>query len=355
MTQSILVRAPNWVGDAVMSLPFFESLSKNAPDANIACLCRKPLAPLYHTAAGVTRVIALDEAAGPRGWRMVLRNASLLRREDFDLAFCLPPSFGSALMLWRAGIPRRVGHASERRGLFLTDTIPYAGAGKRPHRTEGYLALLDRVWPHAEKERSLHYAPADEAHRKTKEIWSHAAFGSGAPVLGIGPASAQPARIWFAERFAAVATRWIETTGGVVVVLGASSEHSLCAAVCDAAADSRVLNLSGTGDIAVAGAILSRVAAFVGNDSGLVHLAAAVGKPTVVVSGPGDPTEIAPYSDCAVTVEKPLFCAPCHRGTCWRKDKPLECLDLVSVEDVWEALVQLLGKDSDNPLTPPVG
>jgi ADP-heptose:LPS heptosyltransferase len=147
----------------------------------------------------------------------------------------------------------------------------------------------------------------------------------------------------------------MEETGGEVIIVGAGSERELGETICRSdgfrenertrqhgGGSPRTINLTGTGDIAMAAALLQRATVFVGNDSGLAHLAAAVGTPTVVVSGPGDPAEIGPYSPLAVSVRRPVFCSPCHKGVCWRNDKPRECLDLVRVEDVWMRVHEMI-------------
>lgn len=338
MTQRILVRSPNWVGDAVMSLPFFASLKKNAPDATVVCLTRQHLVPLFGNVAGVDHVISLDETIGRHGWRTIRRNAAILRRDKYDLAFCLPPSFGAALMLWLARIPRRIGHGSEGRRVFLTGSIPYGRNGSRPHRTDGYLALLDLVWPNAHSRCALQYHPGQEAQKVADELWNQFSLGSATHILAIGPGAAQSNKLWPAERFAEIAQRWVVSLGGTVIVVGAASEQAVCAAVASGVGEAGVFNLAGAGNLAVAAELIRRADFFVGNDSGLSHLAAAVGTPTVVISGPGDPTEVAPYSPLAVTVKRPLFCSPCYSNVCWRRDKPLECLDLVTVDDVWHAV-----------------
>jgi ADP-heptose:LPS heptosyltransferase len=87
--------------------------------------------------------------------------------------------------------------------------------------------------------------------------------------------------------------------------------------------------------------MLSRATIFAGNDSGLAHLAAAVGLPVVVVSGPGDPTEVAPFTRDAITVKRPLFCSPCYKNECWRTDRPLECLTTIEPDEVWHHLATL--------------
>lgn len=276
-----------------------------------------------------------DAAAGA----LFGRNAAVLRREKLDLGFCLPPSFGSALMLRLARIPRRVGHASDSRRLLLTHSIPYGKNGSRPHRTKGYLALLDLIWPNAERVRELRHRPGKEAQDAVNVLWERAGLGRASPILAIGPGAAQPNKLWPSVRFADIGRRWIDSFGGVVVTVGAGSEREACDEVARGAGESNAFNFAGAGDLEATAEIIRRTDLFVGNDSGLSHLAAAVGTPTVVISGPGDPGEVAPYSPLAVTVKKPLFCSPCYRNVCWRRDKPLECQDLVCVDDVWQAAI----------------
>ena len=95
--------------------------------------------------------------------------------------------------------------------------------------------------------------------------------------------------------------------------------------------------VAGAGPLLFTAEIIRRSAVFIGNDSGLAHVAAAVGTPTVVLSGPGDPTEVAPYTDKAVTIAKTIFCKPCYKNYCWRKDRPLECLELIEVDEAYAA------------------
>ncbi|MEW5701750.1 MAG: lipopolysaccharide heptosyltransferase II [Candidatus Zixiibacteriota bacterium] len=341
MSQSILARSPNWVGDAVMSLPFFASLKKNAPDANVVCLTRSHLVPLYADAEGVDRVIILDESAGRSGLRSQWRNAGALRRERFDMVFCLPPSFGSALMLWMARINERVGHAADGRRWLLTRSLPYGRNGHRPHRTDGYLALLDLIWPGSEKVRALSFRAGKHVQDRVSRLWQQSGPVDFELVLAVGPGAAQPNKLWPDERFAALARRWIESTGGAVVLVGGPAERELCTRVARAVDKPAVFDFSGVGDLAFSAEIIRRSDMCVANDSGLSHLAAAVGTPTVVISGPGDPAEVAPYTPIAVTVKKPVFCSPCYRNDCWRRDLPLECQMLVTVDDVWNALVAL--------------
>jgi heptosyltransferase-2 len=342
MSQAVLVRSPNWVGDAVMSLPFFASLRAALPDASIICLCRPLLTSLYETVPAIDRVLSLDESKGRSGFGSVRLNAARLRAEQFGLAFSLPASFGSALMLWLARIPRRVGYAAEARALLLTDTLPYGRNGRRPHRAEGYLALLSLALPDAPISRDLVFEPGDTASQQVDAIWLDSSSARQELIIAMAPGAAQPNKMWATKRFSQLAGRWIDQVNGRVVFVGAQQDRERAEQVAAVMRAESVTNLAGAGDLPFAAEIIRRADVFVGNDSGLVHLAAAVGTPTVVISGPGDPSEVSPFSPVAVTVKRPLFCSPCYKNTCWRKDKPLECLTDIEVDEVWQRVRELI-------------
>jgi len=338
MPQSILVRAPNWLGDTVMALPFLASLKATAPESRVTCLCRPDLAPLLSRAVGVDGVLPLDETYGTRGWKSLQRNAKRLRAHRFHLGFCLPPSFGSAFMLWRAGVKRRIGYASDHRRLFLTESRPYLPNGRRAHRVEGYLALLECVWRNPTQISQVTIDPGDESRRDAVSLLQQFGVPTGPAILAIGPGSAQPSRIWFTERYRAIASRWLDSRAGVVIALGSHSEQDLCARALSGLDTSRAFTLAGRASILQTTAILELARVYLGNDSGLAHLAAAVGAPTVVISGPGDPNEVEPRGRTVLSVKEEVFCAPCYRGYCWRTDHPLECLDKVTTEEVWHQI-----------------
>lgn len=344
----ILVRTPNWVGDAVMALPFLASLRLNAPQSEIRVLTRAYLQDFFSEVGTIDGVIALDETHGlPAIWR----GARMLRPRKFDLGFCLPPSFGSALMMRMAGIPKRVGHASDRRRWLLTDALPYLPNGKRPHRAESYLSLLELVWKNPTVDRKLVYDSGSTAISTADAIWQQHSIPSGASVLAIAPGAAQPNKLWPAERFAEVCRRWLAGNNQVVVLVGGPNDREACAAVAEGIDSPRLYNLCAAGSLPLVAAIMSRSGLFVGNDSGLSHLAAASGAPLVVISGPGDPSEVAPFVQNAITVKKSLFCSPCYRNTCYRTDHPLECQDLVTVDAVWDAVMTVSGGTKKRPLT----
>lgn len=346
MAERYLVRTPNWVGDAVMSLPFFASLRLNAgPDAGIACLCRPQLASLFRHVSAINDVIELDESHGAHGLDSIRRNAKHLRKRQFDAAFCLPVSFGSALMLWLARIPARYGHSADARRLLLSRALPFGPNGHRPHRTEGYLNLLNLRWSTPIFSRTLNFIPGSEAAEQIDALIGSAGGSAAVPLLAIAPGAAQLNKMWPLANFAAIASRWIDELQGGVILIGSNSDSARCNELAAQSSSGDIRNLAGAGDLSIAAEIIRRASVFLGNDSGLAHLAAAVGARCIVISGPGDPAEVAPFSSSAITVRHPVFCSPCYNNFCWRKDRPLECLTEISVDDVWRHIASLSGSE----------
>jgi len=302
------------------------------------------LAGLFRTVVGVDEVLVLDESKGRGGLGFIWRNAGHLREIGIDMGFALPSSLGSALMLRLARIPIRVGYSAEGRGILLTHSIPYRANGQRPHRAEGYLKLLGLPFPAPTFDRTLRYTPDPVSTNAAADLQKRNTSLIVSPVLAMAPNAAQPNKLWDPVRFAVIGRQWIEEFGGSVILVGAAGDHEACEALRSSMDPGSVVNFAGAGDLPLTAALMAQCNAFLGNDSGLAHLAAAVGLPSVVISGPGDPTEVAPYSPLAVTVKHPLFCSPCYKNYCYRKDNPVECLTAIPPEDVWEHLSRLGGK-----------
>jgi ADP-heptose:LPS heptosyltransferase len=156
------------------------------------------------------------------------------------------------------------------------------------------------------------------------------------PFATIAPGAAQPNKMWMPDRFVELISR-LAQEGLPSVLVGGPDETDLCAQIASGSKLPMPYNLAGTGSLLHTAALIRKSAVFVGNDSGLAHVAATVKTPVVVLSGPGDPREVAPYTDGATTIARPLFCKPCYKNVCWRKDIPLECLQKITVEDVLTA------------------
>ena len=333
----VLVRATNWVGDAILSIPALAALRARRPDAEISVLARPWVADLYRDQGLVDRLIPFDHRgrhAGPFG---VERLARELRAVRFDSAVLFQNAFEAAWIAWRAGIPERIGYARDARGPLLTKSIPVPQAGEIPaHEANYYLELLRRAgWIDALPEIArvkLRVSP--EAVERAEKLLESAGSPAGSLRVAFGAGAAYgSAKCWPANRYADLARRLITDYNATVVLFGAASEAAVAAEV-ETGAGSGVVNLIGRSAVGDLPALLSRCGIFVGNDSGAMHVAAAVGLPIVAVFGPTDPHGTSPLTPTLSIVQRKVACSPCFLRHC-----PIDhrCMKSVELDAVLEA------------------
>jgi heptosyltransferase II len=336
--KKILVRAANWVGDAVLSLPALRAIRERNPQAHIVVLARPWVAGLY------CREAFCDEhLAAPRTWSGRLRVARILRQRRFDAAILLPNSFEAALVARLAGIPQRIGYDRDGRGLLLTAAIPPPQPGDIPrHESFYYLELLRRagIIPELPATAPILLDGVEEARRMGRERFE--AMGFRQPVIGISPgAENSRAKQWLPERFVEAATLLAASLGAAVAVFGSSSEQTLGRLVAEQIRRNgcRVLNLAGETTLEQFAEMAAACRVFLSNDSGAMHVASAVGVPTVAVFGPTDWIATAPAGPLARVVRQPVECSPCMLRDC-----PIDhrCMTAVSAEQVAQAALELV-------------
>ncbi|MBI2957131.1 MAG: lipopolysaccharide heptosyltransferase II [Acidobacteria bacterium] len=337
--EKILVRVPNWVGDAVMSLPALRKLREKFPAADITVLARPSVAGLYASVAGVNRVLVFDHRGRHRGLAGLERLAAELRRERFDLAVLFQNAFQAAWLAFRAGIPRRVGYARDARRLLLTEAIAVPKpADIPPHETYYYLELLRRAgWLGSLPViGEIRLEPSAAAGERLRQRLRALGLGEGSDLrVVIAPGAAYgSAKCWLPERFAALADRLAEAYDAAVLLCGTSAEASLGEAIA-ARMRTKPISLVGQTTLEEFLALLASVDLFIGNDSGAMHLAAGVGLPQVIIFGPSDEAGTGPLNARARVVKHPVSCSPCFLRQC-----PVDhrCMTRVGVEDVWQAV-----------------
>jgi len=323
-----VVRAPNHLGDVVLALP---ALAAETCDVWVV----RGLAPVLAMALGTERVRAFDR--GPRG---ALRAAAGLRRAGYREGVLLTPSFSAAWMMRWGGVARLRGTATDGRSWMLSERV--APAALRPlHRINQYRLILGQD-PSREARSHRIDVPAPLADRWREEL----ATAQGR-LVGLFPGANAPARRWPADRFAALA-RALSARGERVVVLGGPEERAMTGAV--AAAAPGVMDLGGRTGLADFAAVLSVLDLLVTNDTGPMHLAGAVGTPTVSLWGSSSPDEVRQTGAPDFGVTGPdLPCKPCYRNHCARKgegtlldDAHVECMRLILVDQVEEATMRAL-------------
>jgi heptosyltransferase-2 len=337
----ILVRATNWVGDAIMALPALRVVRAKFPDAHIAILARPYVADIYRGQGVCDDLIAYDPRGAEKGFAGRERLVARLRSEKFDTALLLQNAFDAAWLAWRAGIPERIGYARDGRGILLTKSIAISKAGEIPaHEQFYYLELVRRAgWvERVEGAHEILLAVSPEAGEAAERkliaagVKSRAADGrTGALRVAIGAgASYGSAKCWLPERFAEVANRLMAESAAEVILFGTAGETAVSNAIV-AGMKSKPIDLTGKTAIAELPALLSRCQLFIGNDSGAMHVASAVGLPVVAIFGPTDPFGTAPVTPkCTIVQEKP-YCSPCFLRRCPTDHR---CMTRVSAESV---------------------
>ena len=342
--QRILVRATNWIGDAVMSLPALRALRERFPAAHITLLAMPWVADLYGREPFCDALIPWRAQRGVRDLGEKWRVGGALAKQHFDLAIMLPNSFDSALPAWLAGIPRRVGFDRDARGWLLTDRIARIQPGETPpHQSFYYLELLRRAGliEALPTEVVIRLDGAAAARAKGRER-----LGTGR-VVGVCPGAAfGGAKRWAPERFAQAAARLAEGLGARVALFGSGDEVAICGEV-NRHLGGSARSFAGATTLGEFLELLAACEVVLTNDSGPMHVASALGVPTVAVFGSTDEVATGPTGPLARVVREPVSCSPCFQRECPLTDPGanLACLRKVSVERVVKEALEIVGVD----------
>ena len=332
----ILVRATNWVGDAVMSLPALRALRERFPQAHIAILAKPWVAGLYHRERFCDRLIPYT----PRTLGEKYRAARALSLHKFDVAILLQNAFEAAAVAAIAGIPKRIGYARDGRGFLLTTAVPVPGPGEiPPHERFYYLELLRRagILDRLPESDNIRLEGAPDARAAGLERFR--ALGLGDTIVGLSPGAAYgTAKRWLPERFAEAANRVAGELGASVAVFGSASERDLCESV---AGGIRVpaRNFAGQTELAEYIELAAACRVYLTNDSGAMHIASALGLPTVAVFGATNHVTTGPTGPLARVVREPVECSPCLKREC-----PIDhrCMTRVDAARVADTALELL-------------
>jgi heptosyltransferase II len=334
----ILIRATNWVGDAIMAMPALRAVRGKFPQAHIAIVARPYVADIYREQSICDELIPYDPKGPHRGWKGREALAAELRAKQFDVALLLQNAFDAAWLAWRAHIPQRIGYARDGRSFLLTKAIAVPKPGELPsHEKFYYLELLRRAgWidalqddPHIKLQVS---APARERAATTLR---DAGVRPSVLRIAVGAgASYGSAKCWPPDRFAKSLRAILSQLDADVILFGTASEVPVSSAI---AAELRLPHIDLTGKTAIAElpALLSQCHLFLGNDSGAMHVAAAVGLPVIAIFGPTDPDGTAPVTPLATLVQQKPYCSPCFLRHCPTDHR---CMTAVTPEMVEAAL-----------------
>ena len=326
----IVIRAPNWLGDAVMALPAMAAVRGGHPRAAIIVAATASVAPLFleQTAVAQDEVLTID----PRTER------AQLEAGRYEAAILFPNSFRTAWVARQAGIPERWGYAAGARGWLLSRAVPRPRA--RLHQSDYYRHLAAALdLPEAVAPPRVIARP--ESRARAAALLEQHGVDERSTIVGFAPGAAYGhAKRWPPVRVAAVIARLTRERHVTCVLVGAAGDRDAGRDIESAVPpDVGVVDLIGRTDLRMLVGVLSRCAAFVSNDSGAMHLAAAAGVPVTAIFGPTDERATAPVGDADVLVH-PVFCRPCMLRDC-----PIDhrCMKGITEDVVLASVARRLG------------
>lgn len=331
-SRALLVVAPNWLGDAVMATPFLLILRRAVPGAAVTLLCGEYVSEVFRRSSAVDRLITYDRR---RKLRSALPALGRNRPDGgWETCYVLPRSFSSALLGFLSGARRRIGYRGEGRDILLTDSL--GGAGYRAeHLSIVYARLIGRV-------AGAHIGDVPLPVVVPPYGWAGIAgdmeTGGGYYVLAPG-ATYGSAKIWPCERYAELAGMIAARTGWSAVVIGTAGQREFAGRLLDST-EASGRNLAGELSSADLLSVIRGGRLIIGNDSGPVHLSAAMGRPTVAIFGSTSPAWTAPRGASVRIVSSDIDCEPCFERDCPKGDP--RCLTDIRAGEVFDAACDVI-------------
>lgn len=346
--KKILVRAPNWIGDAVLCLPALEALKAVYPQAEITVLARAWASPVFYNNPSVKRIIDYDIGGRYSSVFGKLRLAQDIKKKSFDMAVLFQNAFEAALIAFLARIPVRIGYDRDFRGMLLTNPVRFDLDIKEAHQVFYYLNIaVNRSGVRSQDSGDMRKITPKIYLTAEEKIWAERFLNDkgvdNGIVIGIAPgASYGPAKRWMAERFKEVAGRLANACGVKLVLFGGKDDREICNTVLDGLSG---INPAGEIDLRKSIALIGRCNLFITNDSGPMHIAASLGIPTVAIFGSTDPKLTGPIGDNVMVIKKDMECSPCFEREC--RYGHYNCFKMITEDEVYRASIKFL-QESEN-------
>lgn len=337
--KKILIRSANWVGDAIMTTPAMQSIRNNFPHAHITLLAKPWVMPVFKHNPHIDELMVYEARGRHKGAIGIRRLARDLKERQFDLAILFQNAFEAALIAWMAGIPRRLGFTTDARTLLLTDRVRTWPGLKKGHLVDYYIGLLTSAGLTADDRKLSLFFSAKER-QNSRETLLGFGISKKTRIIGINPgATYGTAKRWPKNQFVALSRRLINEQHAQILVFGGPGEADLGTEIA-ALVGPGCLNLCNKTSLREAMALIDCCHAFVTNDSGLMHVAAALDIPQVAIIGPTDPEATRPVSEASRLVQN---VGSCEKAPCLKVDCPIDhrCMTTIDVDTVWGVLTEM--------------
>ncbi len=343
MKNILLIRLSS-LGDIVLTSPAIRAVRQHFPQAHISMLVAKQSADLLTENPHLDEVIPFDRKAGNKDTGEMRRIIRLLREQRFDLAIDFQRKFRTSLLAYLSGAKCRVGY-HQPNGVLCTVRVPEhsnkairAGRIASAHAIDRYFDLLHAIGVEA-TDRTLELFITDADRDFSCEILATKDIEANRMKIGLFPGAGWKLREWMPDRFASIGDRAAEHFDAQVLLFGGPHEGELVQQV-ENLMTTEAISLAGTLPIRQLAALIERCDLFVTNDTGPMHVAAAMHTPTVALFGPGDHIRFQPRDPIHTTIRHHVPCNPCKQFT--NKCKNNICMKLITVDEVWETVHQNL-------------
>lgn len=348
-TESILVMRYRFIGDTVLTIPFLRNLRHAEPKAHIAWMVAPGASDIVKGIPYVNEMIYWDPVtihADSRGSHHTIFSKVAfikdLRRHHFDKIYVLKRSLSSALIAWLSGAPKRIGFDTEGRGVLLTTRVPYR---HDQHEVKNFLDVLKADGINV-KDDFLEIWTSPEEEERIARVLADAGITTFNRIAAIHPFSAVTQRGWPLENYAALTTRLRKEGNFRTIIIGGPGDVEAFAKVKHMFGDN-IIDLVGKCNLRDTIALLLRCSLFVGNDSGIMHLAAAAGTPLVALFGPQSPVKFGPWSARSKVIYKGMACSPCRQKFFSECEPSVRmrpaCMESISVDEVFQESVRISG------------
>lgn len=337
----ILIRGTNWVGDAVMSIPAMREIRRLFPYAHIALLVRPWVRDVYSAVDFVDEIIEYDKSRAHKGWRGLLRLARMLAARRFELAILLQNSFEAAFIAWMARIPYKIGYARDARSMLLTHPCTIDPEIQSVHQAYYYLGILSAAgllqpqpWKNPECRLDINIGVTDADRQAAQQLLNESGVSSNELMIGLNPGAYYGgAKRWLLDRYARVADQLAARHDARILIFGSAGELSIAREIA-AQMNNAPTIMAGRTTLGQLMAIIKMCHLLITNDSGPMHLAAALNVPQIAIFGSTSDAATGPLSSVAAVIRQPVDCSPCFLREC---PTDLRCMTRVSVEQVLDA------------------
>jgi len=322
-----------------MTTPAVRAVRKNFPHAEISILVKPWVAPVFENNPHIDRLIKYDSVGRHEGLIGKKRLARDLRQYKFDTAILLQNAFEAALITFLAGIPFRIGFNTDARGLLLSHSIPCSSEIKKVHQTQYYLRILEGLGLDNDGQ-DLELSVSEHNKKRALQILDQYGMDVSYRFVGINPsATFGPAKQWFPGRYARLSDRIQEAIGTHVILFGGPEDQRLGREISQLMKHPP-LNLCGKTNLEEAMALIQQCDLFITNDSGLMHVAAALDVPLIAIFGSTNPITTGPWGKRSRIIRISIECSPCLKPEC--PEEHFICMDQINVDMVFDAVREML-------------